>query len=101
MCQLHIIDIVQSYENTATCPILCKLSNGLMAVVKLINNVQGNKSLVNQFIAYKLAKLFNKPIPDAGVINLEKDFGKPEIISSENFGPCFYSSFISKTVQLQ
>ena len=98
-------------EYAATCPIHCNLNDGTMAIVKYPNNLEGNLILFNEFISYKIAEVIGLKVPSFGICELDgraafgneyasqiKSDSNAEIITSDNFGICFYSEFIRNTM---
>lgn len=68
----NIIKLEKKLENGKTEPLLCHTDGGVY-VVKSVNNIDGPRVLINEYICYKLAKLLNIPIPKAALINIEQD----------------------------
>lgn len=53
--------------NGVTRPLRCVLDDGVRAVVKVFNNEQGNRTLVNEYRCYRLAEKLGIPMPLSGV----------------------------------
>ena len=103
---LKINNIIKQYEweNGTTEPILCDLSDNTRAVVKYPNNPEGNLILFNEFVGYEIAKAINLPTPQCGVCQLDSSscFSiNNHIINENNFGKCFYSTFLESSIPLK
>jgi hypothetical protein len=59
-------------NNGVTDPLLVK-TNEDHYVIKVAENENGPRVLVNEFVCYKLARLLAIPIPDAALINIDSD----------------------------
>lgn len=101
-------DIANSFEremgNGITNPLLMGCPNGLY-VVKVSDNPEGTRVLINEFVCYKLAKILDLPIPDASLIHINENMIKSSLKLQElgvNPGVHFGSRFIKKsTASLQ
>lgn len=73
-----------------------------IVIVKLFNNEQGNLTLVNEYIAYKLALALRLPIVKSGICLCDvSTIDDNKCISSNNYGPCFYSIYLEKSTPLK
>lgn len=88
--------------NGVTKPLRCILDNGERAVVKVFNNEQGNLTLVNEYICYKLAKILGIPMPLSGMCFCDDDtIDINHELSDENKGYGFFSTYIEKSAILK
>lgn len=106
---LHVTQINRSYyDSGATCPILCTLSDGRLAVVKYVNNNERNRILVNEFLSAKFADALELNVPQSGICLLDnrcslsdemEHLKKDAIfeITSDNYGVAFFSSYIPRS----
>ena len=94
---LLITSLEKPVRNGVTNPYYAKLGDNSFAVVKLYNNVQGNKSLLNDFYCSNLASILGLPTPNFGICYLNNDtiFGENKILPNQ-YGPAFYSKLIEK-----
>lgn len=100
MTYLHIDKVYNNYPSFSTEPLDACLSIGDRVFVKSFNNIQGNRVLVNEYICYKLCKILDLPIPEAGIAlidNKTECLCNEAIYSDENYGYCFFSKRIDKT----
>lgn len=110
MEKVHVDEVYEPFigvDEAATDPLLCVLDFGTthsMAVVKMYNNRQGNLSLINEWIASELCKIFGISLPQSGICYLDDQtkiseyYQKHPIITSNNYGPAFYSTYVEKTI---
>lgn len=108
----RVNQIVHCYsDNASTEPILCVLNDGTQAVVKYPNNLEGNLTLINEYLAFRIASQVGLDIPGCGICELDEAHSVSEEFSqylkcedcsfSEcNYGTCFYSSFVERIVPL-
>lgn len=74
------------------------LDNDQEVIVKLFNNVEGNRTLVNEIVSYKIASLLGLPIVKSGICCLDSSATiNNNSATYKNFGPCFYSEYLSKS----
>lgn len=105
---MHVDQVYEPFiSDAATDPLSCMLNFGTtqaQAVVKMYNNRQGNLSLINEWIASGLCNIFDISLPQSGICYIDDKtaiseyYQKHSIISANNYGPAFYSSFIEKTI---
>ena len=74
MNEVELINIYKTVIGTAAEPVICKGSDGKRYYTKFYEGVEGPRELVNEFIAYRLAKLLRLPIPNAALLNITKEF---------------------------
>ncbi|SHH76081.1 hypothetical protein SAMN02745135_01995 [Caloranaerobacter azorensis DSM 13643] len=100
MDYVHVDKILFPVGNGSTEPLYAFLSNSEYAVIKIFNNTEGNLALVNEYICYKLAKILKLPIPDAGIAYIDNntEVSANVSITSENYGPCYFSKRLDKVV---
>lgn len=104
--------IVKVYEAGVTMPLLCMIEpNDTLVVVKYPFNPFGNHVLVNEWIAHSIAQAISAPIPPFGCCILDETSGygteylqnseiDGPIIDNQNYGICFFSTFIHNTIPL-
>ena len=108
MERVHVDQVYEPFiSDAATDPLSCMLNFGdshRRAVVKMYNNRQGNLSLINEWIAAGLCRLFGISLPQSGICFIDNNtiiseyYEKSGIISRNNYGPAFYSKYIEKTI---
>lgn len=98
--ELKVAAINICLSNGVTEPLRCTLNNGIEAVVKYPNNVEGNLILLNEYISYHIATQIGLNIPHAGLCILDGDCTNEsdKELTEENHGIAFYSTFIRKAV---
>lgn len=101
---LHVTNIFKYQENGVTHPIYCRLSNGNHAIVKYMNNPDGQLPLVNEFVCSQLASKYQLSTPQSGVCLIDHNTHMSDDVtqdsrqfSQHNFGCAFYSTFIEKS----
>jgi len=73
-----------------------------VAIIKLCNNVQGNLTLVNEFVCHSIAKVLELPIMPSGICVFDdKTVNENSYADSSNYGPCFYSTYLEKATPLK
>lgn len=73
------------------------LDDNQEVIVKLFNNVEGNRTLVNEIVSYKIASLLKLPVVESGICRLNASaIINNDSATCENFGPCFYSKYLPK-----
>lgn len=70
MPSYNMIKYEREMGNGITNPLLMKTTDDYY-VVKVIGNEHGTRILINEFVCYKLAKIFDLPIPNAALINID------------------------------
>lgn len=89
-------------QNGATEPFRCIMEDDTIAVIKVFNNVQGNLSLVNEYICYELAVKLELPMPQSGIcICDEHTVDSQKELKSENWGLGFFSTYLEKNALLK
>jgi hypothetical protein len=99
----HVDKVYNVIENGATEPVDALLDTEERAIVKTFNNIEGNLTLVNEYVCYRLCVQLSIPIPVAGIAYIDEqtiDESPQKIITPEKFGPCFYSKRIDKAATL-
>jgi hypothetical protein len=100
---VHVKKVFKLIENGCTEPLDAELDSGERVILKTNNNIQGNLTLVNEYVCYCLCKELGIPIPDAGIgivdENTESDVDS-QIFSKDNYGCGFYSKRIDKATVL-
>lgn len=86
----HLKEIDYFLTNGCTDPAKSKLDTDEIVIVKLFNNKQGNLTLVNEYISYKLAIAFKLPVVNSGICFCDSStIDNNNCLSSSNYGPCF------------
>ncbi|NFI03715.1 hypothetical protein FC959_04705 [Clostridium botulinum] len=96
----HIDRLLFPMGNGATIPIQ-GVVNGKEYIIKTFNNVEGNKTLVNELVCYLIAKQLKLPIPNAilGIIDTETEIHQ-NVSSLEDFSDkCYGISFCSELIK--
>ncbi|MCY9373798.1 HipA domain-containing protein [Bacillus sp. T17B1] len=70
----NVVKFEKEVGNGITNPLIMQTDNDFY-IVKVAENNDGPKVLINEYVCYKLAKLLGIPIPDAALINIS-----PEVI---------------------
>ena len=99
MTYLHIDKVYGNYPNFSTKPLHAVLNNGNRVYIKVFQNIQGNRALANEYICYKLCKILDLPIPEAGIAFLDEkteNLCNETVYNEENYGFCFFSKRIDK-----
>lgn len=67
------------------------------AFIKLKNNPEGDRFLINELVSYRLTKLLGILMPVSGVADISADTRDNtfEVDIQENRGSCFYSTMVS------
>lgn len=95
----HIKELKYPIGNGATNPIIGMISTG-HCVVKTNNNIEGNKTLVNEYICYLLALQLELPVINSGLCYIDNDtiicqnVKDMEDFSEKCFGLGFYSEYM-------
>ncbi len=76
MQQVNILKPGRCIATTSATPILCQCDDGNNYFTKFYEGVEGPRELVNEYIAYRIAKLIKLPIPEAALLrpNPSTDF---------------------------
>lgn len=83
----------------------------MQAVVKYPNNPSGNLVLINELLSYKIAVKVGLDVPNCGICNLDETYSMADKFatyikqedcefSEQNYGMCFFSTFIDRMVPL-
>lgn len=105
MDTIHIDKLLFPIGNGATNPIY-GTSNDKNYIIKTINNIEGNKVLINELICYLIAKKLKFPIPNAcfGEIDsntlIHKNVLDSKDFDSNCFGLAFCSEFINSAMTI-
>lgn len=88
--------------NGCTNPVKGRLDTNEIVIVKLFNNEQGNLTLVNEYISHKLALALHLPVVKSGICFCDTStIDDNKCISSNNYGFCFYSTYLEKSAPLK
>ena len=94
----HLKEIELKLTNGCTEPVRGKLETEEIVIAKLLNNEQGNLTLVNEYICYKIASALNLPVIKSGICICDENTNDDnKCAKSENYGPCFYSIYLEKS----
>lgn len=95
----HVDELLYPIGNGATIPILGVVNNKNY-IIKTFNNIEGNKTLINELVCHYIAKKLNFPIPDAkfkSVLNLDLNVMKETVdYFKENLTKDFLESIVDK-----
>lgn len=69
-------------------------------IVKLLNNDESNRVLINELVSYQIAEKLNLPIPNYGVGIVDNRTDLQISIDSNQIGKCFYTERIDKVTSL-
>lgn len=81
---INIIEVKNKLGNGVTVPYVVWCDDGNTYVVKFPGNPQGERTLVNEFIASNLCKYLNLPIMDYALINVKKENYKKDMMEDIN-----------------
>lgn len=96
---IHVDELLCFFGNGATKPIHA-VANNSRYILKLFNNPEGNKVLVNELICYLIAKQLELPIPDAilGIVDsntkIDTSIFSDEDFSNDCYGIAYCSKFL-------
>ncbi|OPJ61598.1 HipA family kinase [Clostridium chromiireducens] len=96
----HVDELLYPIGNGATIPILGVVNNKNY-IIKTFNNIEGNKTLINELVCHYIAKKLNFPIPDAklGIIDANTVISK-KVLDLEDFSDsCFGLAFCSEFLE--
>lgn len=87
-------------EYASTNPFQASLDNQEEAVVKYLNNNEGNLSLINEYVSYSIAQKLDVRIPKFGIcqFDITAKNNTNLFFAKNNFGPAFYTAFIKKAI---
>ena len=74
MKELNLISIRRNLDSTSAQPFVCLAEDGNLYYTKFVECREGSKELINEFIAYKLAKILKLPIPEAALLKITKNY---------------------------
>lgn len=85
--------------NGCTGPVRAYLDDDTHVIIKLYNNPEGNLTLFNEYLGFKLAKQVGLPIPAAGICLIDhQTIDEYQTLLPENYGYAFYSTYIQSTI---
>lgn len=99
----HVNELKYPLGNGSTNPILGTI-NGVPYAIKTINNEQGNKTLVNELVAYIIIKKLDLNIPDCTLAYIDKstyidkNVSENEWFNEDCYGLAFCSKFNSRVM---
>lgn len=87
-----------------THPCIARVDDGetFTAFIKLIDNPEGSRCLINELVSYRLATALGVLVPESGVAFVDENTVDNTGCSlmTSSYGPCFYSRQIEKALQL-
>lgn len=95
----YIKELKYPIGNGATKPIVGTYSKGY-CVIKTNNNVEGNRTLINEYVCYLLAKALKLPVIESGLCyinddtHVERNVRDMEEFSEECYGLGFFSHYM-------
>lgn len=94
----HVKCVIGRIGNGCTEPLIAILEDDTHVIIKTFNNVQGNLSLVNEYVCYNIAKELNLTIPDAGLCIVDEYTSDDNnLLEQEMYGVGFYSTRVDRT----
>lgn len=94
---IYVTSINERIKNGTTQPFSVKCSDGKIYVLKGINDHCDGKTLFNELISFRLAKLLNLPIPNGKVIDLPleriRECVEMDLLKFKS-GSCFASEYM-------
>lgn len=104
---VRVVSIDRSQPVGVTHPCVARMDNGdlFTAFIKLKDNPEGPRCLVNELVSYRLAKGLGVLMPESGVAMVDEegtvDNSGEGILKKTSYGMCFYSSQIANAVTLR
>ncbi|MBU9713308.1 HipA family kinase [Evansella tamaricis] len=92
---IHAIKHIKQMRKGRTEPQLMKCSNQKIYVVKPLN-LMYKRSLVNEYISYRLGNLLNLPLPEYNIITISRSVLMASPLSEKNFRPGLWFGTIYK-----
>ena len=94
----HINKVISNMGIGVTNPLHCTLDNGVSVIFKTFHNEQGNLTLANEMISYRIAQRLGLTIPNAGIAQIDDD--TTIMINDRNIpkGIGFFSTRIGKAI---
>ena len=74
MKKIELVSIRRNIPTTSAQPFVCVGSDNNLYYTKFVECREGSKELINEFIAYNLAKLLKLPIPEGVLIDVTKEY---------------------------
>lgn len=100
--KIQVKQIESMVGNGATEPLFGILEGNKRAVIKVFNNIEGNLTLVNEYICYRMATIFDLPMPTSGICLCNSNtIDLNGLIKNENLGFGFYSIYQEKNTLLK
>lgn len=88
MGEIQPVRHIQRMPRGSSRPQLILFSDGRKYIVKFKNNAQGTRALVNEYVAGRLARLLNLPVPPFQIVYIPQTFVRANpILSQYNFAP--------------
>lgn len=98
---IEVEEVMDIQSIGVTCPVRCRLANGIDVVVKYMRNPFGQQVLVNEFIGSCIADLIGLTVPEYGICNLLEEVilnSANEDLDESNAGLAFFSKEYPDTV---
>lgn len=76
--------------------------NNNHAIIKTINNDEGNRVLANEIVCYRIAKALNLPIPDGGICCIDKytQIDQEVEFPKDRYGKGFYTYRLDRVTNI-
>ena len=102
---VSVCSIDRSENKGVTKPYIATLSESgrhFTAFVKLKNNPEGDRCLINELVSYRLASMLGILMPASGVAGISEDTRDNtfEVSIQNNIGSCFYSTMVANAFTL-
>ncbi|HCJ4535251.1 HipA family kinase, partial [Listeria monocytogenes] len=96
---IDVENILEKVGIGSTNPFKVKASDGKIYVIKIKNDACDGKTLLNELIAYRLAKLLDLPISNCCLINLKKEHIEDNIFNMDGINCVEGIGFASEYMQ--
>jgi hypothetical protein len=73
MREVKLLEITSTITTTSCTPLICNTDDGIY-YVKVAENIDGPRLLINEYIAYSIAKMLGLPIPKGAFVQIDGDF---------------------------
>lgn len=101
---VRVVSIDRFYGKGVTHPCVARIDDGepFTAFIKLIDNPEGTRCLINELVSYRLAVAVGVLMPESGVAIVDSNTVDNTgcNLKESSYGPCFYSRQIEKALQL-
>lgn len=102
---IHVCSVDRREHKGVTEPYIATLSENeshFLAFIKLKNNPEGHRCLINEIVSYRLAEMLGVLMPVSGIadISSETKDNTYEVDINKNLGSCFYSTLVEPAFTL-